>query len=402
MSVNPLNEGAPSWAALPKPDDWHDPPIAVGMAAPDTLLPADKGVSWFNRSLPVRMLETALRLLQSSDGARSDARRYHADNTAAHEHTQQLVRELGCMLNQSAIGGVSNAIRANPAKARLPSPAPMELERAPAVASAGPESDAIADRQPPPSLEIYLLSAFRVFANDHAIEDWPNCKGRSIFKYMAIRRGQPVPREVLMAVFWPDADQDSARNNLNVAMHGLRRALARGDAEFPFVLFRQGCYSFNPALRMWVDAEAFVKHIERAQASDQIGNPSQAMAHYREALATYRSALLVDDRYEDWLIPKRQSLQDSYLHALNRLAAHYYAEGDFEACAAVTAKMLEVDPCDEEAHRQMMRCYSNVGQTQLALRQYHFCVDALSRELNLIPSPHTVALFHQIRRREAV
>ena len=252
-----------------------------------------------------------------------------------------------------------------------------------------------------PSLEVYLLSPFRVFVNDQPIEEWPNCKGRSIFKYMAIRRGQPVPREVLMAVFWPEADQDAARNNLNVAIHGLRKALARASPDVPFVLFRQGCYSFNPEFRIWVDAEAFEKHIEHAQAADRMGETACAIAHYRQAQVTYHSALLVDDRYEDWLIPKRQSLQAGYLHVLSRLATHYLSHDDFEACAATTAKMLEVDNCDEEAHRQLMRCYNRLGQTQLALRQYHFCVDALARELSTIPSPHTVALFHQLRRREA-
>lgn len=252
-----------------------------------------------------------------------------------------------------------------------------------------------------PSVQVYLLSPFRVFVDDQPIDEWPNCKGRSIFKYMAIRRGQPVPREVLMAVFWPEADQDAARNNLNVAIHGLRKALARATSEFPFVLFRQGCYSFNSLLRIWVDAEAFERDIEQAQEADRLGETVNAVAHYRQAQATYHSALLVDDRYEDWLIPKRQSLQTSYRHVLSRLATHYLSQDDFEACAGTTRKMIEVDNCDEEAHRQLMRCYSRLGHTQLALRQYHFCVDALARELSTIPSPHTVALFHQLRRHEA-
>jgi DNA-binding SARP family transcriptional activator len=43
-----------------------------------------------------------------------------------------------------------------------------------------------------------------------------------------------------------------------------------------------------------------------------------------------------------------------------------------------------------------------MGHAHLALRQYHFCIDALSRELNLIPSPQTVALYQQIRRRQPI
>lgn len=253
-----------------------------------------------------------------------------------------------------------------------------------------------------PAIEVYMLSPFRVFANDRAIDEWPNCKGKAIFKYLATHRGQPVAKEILMDVFWPDAEPDAARNNLNVAIYGLRKALARADPDFAFVLFRQGCYSLNPALRLWVDAEAFVGHLRQARAAEQSGDVAAAMAQYRIALAIYHGPLLVEDRYEAWLAPYRQSLRDSYVEMLNRLAAHTFGEGDFESCAAIGAKLLEVDNCDEQAHRLLMRCYSRMGHAHLALRQYHFCIDALARELNLIPSPQTVALFQQIRQRQPI
>ena len=383
LPVNPSDAGALDWVTPSKPAD---------SPAPVTLLDKPANGSWFNRSLPARLLDTALRILDSAEGTRAEARRhYHADATK-HERTQQLIRELGCMLNLS--GGHPRVSEWDPATE------PARADRAPEAASV--EAGALAAEHTAPSLAIYLLSPFRVFANDRAIEEWPNGKGKSVFKYLATHRGQPVPKEVLMEAFWPDSDQDAARNNLNVAIYGLRKALARADPTYPFVLFRQGRYSFNPDLRLWVDAEAFVECVHRAQAADQHGDPASAMAAYRVAQAVYHSALLVDDRYEDWLVPQRQGLQDSYLKLLTRLASHDFAREDFEACAASTTKLLEVDNCNEEAHRLLMRCYGRMGHTHLALRQYHFCVDALARELNLIPSPQTVALFQQIRQRQAI
>jgi DNA-binding SARP family transcriptional activator len=49
-----------------------------------------------------------------------------------------------------------------------------------------------------------------------------------------------------------------------------------------------------------------------------------------------------------------------------------------------------------------MRCYGWQGQRHLALRQYHLCVEALARVLDVSPMPETVALYHQVRRGEAV
>ena len=252
------------------------------------------------------------------------------------------------------------------------------------------------------SVEIYLLSPFRVFASDKAVGDWPHSKGKAIFKYLVIHRSQPVPKEVLMAEFWPAADAYAARNNLNVAIYGLRRALAKADAGSAFVLFRHGCYSFDPALRLWVDAEAFEASVHRAQVAEQRGDIDAAIAEYGVAQATYRSPLLAEDRYENWLIPQRLALQDMHLKLLTRLSALHFERADYEACAAAAARMIEVDACNEAAHRLLMRCWGRLGHAHLALRQYHFCVDALERELKLIPSAQTVALFQQIRHRQPV
>ncbi len=323
---------------------------------------------------------------------------------------QMLVRDLGRLLGivVRSGAGVDRGSSLKEGAATRPPPPDVPL---PATAGAGahettagaPPCLAATDVEPAtPSMEIYLLSPFRVFANDKAIDAWPNCKGKAIFKYLVVHRSRPVPKEVLMDEFWPAADADAARNNLNVAIYGLRRALARAETEFPFVLFRQGCYSFNPELHLWVDAEAFIDSVHLAEVADQRGDVDAAIAGYRLAQALYHRPLLVDDRYEDWLIPQRQSLQDSYLKALKRLSGFHFDRGEFESCAATASRMLEVDACNEEAHRLLMRCYGRMGHSHLALRQYHFCVDALARELHLIPSAQTVALFQQIRRRQPV
>ena len=353
MTVNPLNAGTPLWDALPYAAAGPTPPACAPERARAATPLADKSSAWFSRSLPARLLDAAARLVRAEALA--------GPSTASHAHAVTHLDEH--------------------------------------VTPADSQADATSA---PASLEIYLLSPFRVFAADRAVEEWPNGKSKAIFKYLATHRSQPVPKEVLMGVFWPESDQDAARNNLNVAIYGLRKTLARADPDRAHVLFRQGCYSFNPELRLWIDAEAFVDCVHSGQAAEQQGDRDTALAAYRLAEAIYRSPLLVEDRYEDWLVPQRQALQDTCQRLMSRLAAQHFADGAFDACAAVSNRRLDIDPCDEEAHRLLMRCYSRLGHAHLALRQYHFCVDALARELNLIPSPQTVALSRDIRRRLAV
>ena len=67
---------------------------------------------------------------------------------------------------------------------------------------------------------------------------------------------RPTPREVLMDKFWPDAcEPELARNSLNVAVSGLRRAL-RALTDQPVIVFENGAYQLNPEFQVWVDAAA--------------------------------------------------------------------------------------------------------------------------------------------------
>ena len=49
---------------------------------------------------------------------------------------------------------------------------------------------------------------------------------RNLLAYLVTHRDKPVPRDVLMDVFWPHASPEAARNSLHVALSGVRRTLA--------------------------------------------------------------------------------------------------------------------------------------------------------------------------------
>ena len=248
-----------------------------------------------------------------------------------------------------------------------------------------------------PLLVVYCLGNFRVYQNEQAIEDWPSSKGKSIFKYLLTHRERPIAKEILMDLFWPDADPDAARNNLNVAIYSLRQAIRNGRSEFSHVLFQNDNYQLNPKLRLWTDYEAFKKGLKTAQSLERQGDLANAIREFTAAEALYQGEFLEEDRYEDWLLPQRQRLQEDYLGLLDRLTRIFYEQHDPINCANLCLKMLAIDPCREEAHRCLMRCYYFQGQSYLALRQYHICLEALKKELDIVPSRATRELYETMR-----
>jgi DNA-binding SARP family transcriptional activator len=279
--------------------------------------------------------------------------------------------------------------------AEVPIPSPTDKAETPAALPAEKE-------QVPPSLAVYCLGPFRVYQDDKLITDWPSGKGKCIFKYMVANRGRPIPKDILMDLFWREAGPTAARNNLNVAIYGLRQAFRVVRSDFPHILFHDDCYLLNPAMAMWVDVEEFVQRYKAGQSLERRGRLPEAMGEYEVAEGLYQGDLFEEDLYQDWLIPRREGLKDSHLTILSRLSRYYLEEKRYATCTHLCRKILAKDDCREDAHRRLMRCYSRQGQRNLALRQYHLCVEALARVLDVSPMQETVALYHQVRHGKAV
>ncbi len=83
--------------------------------------------------------------------------------------------------------------------------------------------------------------------------------------------------------------------------------------------------------------------------------------------------------------------------ALDRLSRIELADGRIDDCIATAHRMLEIDPCREDAHRLLMRCYASQGRRYQALRQYEFCQRILRATIDVSPARDTTLLYHAIR-----
>ena len=335
----------------------------------------------------------------------ADAQHYDRASKVAHDHEADLQAQMKALLNLGQNSHDSHTpAPARDSLAQPPPPpkrtSPLQYMRNLLKPASVPAHDTVNGSSSIDSkhrIMVYSLGTFQVYRGDELIENWNGRKSALLFKYLVLHHNQPMRREALMEQFWPDTDEESQRNSLNVAIYGLRQALRNGDANFSSVMFSQGCYAFSPDLYLWVDYEEFLAHVNGGKKLEQQRQAQSAMQEYLQAEMLYQGAFLAEDLCEDWLAFHRQSLQDNYLSILHSLSGYYHERGDFAACVTTCKKMLEVDPCLEEAHRQLMACYDAQGQSFLAQRQYHLCKDTLERELEITPSGETTRLYHQIR-----
>ena len=257
-------------------------------------------------------------------------------------------------------------------------------------------------KKPNPHIQAYFLGSFRILVNNQPIESWPSKKGRSILAYILLNHKKKIPKDILMDVFWRDYSPDSARNNLNVAICGLRKALKSVQKNFNHILLEDDYYLLNPMLELWIDFEEFVEHHDAGQSFERKGNLIDAIKEYEAGESLYQGDFLEEDLYEDWPIFQRESLKDSYFAILDRLSRYYFKEKRYVTCIHLCQKILAKDNCREDSHRLLMRCFTRQCQRNLALRQFDLCVQDLKQELDVAPMKETVALYHKIRNEEAV
>jgi DNA-binding SARP family transcriptional activator len=249
-----------------------------------------------------------------------------------------------------------------------------------------------------PLIEAFYFGSFRVLVNHQPIEDWPGKKGKSIFAYLLLNHKKKIFRDVLMDIFWPKSSPDSARNCLNVCIHGIRRALYDKDPKTEYILFKDECYYCNPEIDINIDVEEFRKTWRSAQSLEHAKNLPAATSKFERAARLYKGDFLEDEMYDSWNSLDRENLREIYLVILDRLSKFYIENGQVITANSLCEKIIQKDNCREDIHRRLMRCHYYSGQRFKAIRQFRKCKIILKNELEVAPDKKTVELYEQIKQ----
>jgi DNA-binding SARP family transcriptional activator len=238
------------------------------------------------------------------------------------------------------------------------------------------------------TVRAHLLGSFRMEVDGREVV-WPGARSRSVVQHLVVA-GRPVHRDVLMDRLWPQFDADRARNNLNVALAGARRAL--DDADRRIIVHSHGAYGFGPAVKLWVDVLEFERHAHLGHLNDREGDAGAAVQEYLAAIELYRGDLLVDELYAEGLAAERAYYRTTYSDALKRLT-ELLLEGDQLREASWTCQLgLRHDDLDEEFVALWVQCLSRRGQRALLVKEFEQFRLRAQREVGAAPSSALRAL----------
>ncbi|MFL5514514.1 MAG: BTAD domain-containing putative transcriptional regulator, partial [Gemmatimonadales bacterium] len=194
-------------------------------------------------------------------------------------------------------------------------------------------------------------------------------------------------RDSLLALFWPDLDQEHARAALRRSLYFLRAELGadvitgRGDDEVEV-----------PETALWCDAPALDRALDA-------GDADQALGLYRGPLLEGLYVAGASAEFQDWLDRERARLRDRAATAACSLVDRSEADGRLADAAQWARRALELSPDDEGTLRRLLGLLDRIGDRSAALRAYDQFVRRMAEEFEIEPSAETNALVDLIRAR---
>jgi DNA-binding SARP family transcriptional activator/predicted ATPase len=248
-----------------------------------------------------------------------------------------------------------------------------------------------------PLLQIHLLGECRLVYDGAPVRVGATARLHTLLAYLLLHRDAPQPRHHLAYLFWPDAPEEQARNNLRQLLHQLRHALPDADR---FLSADAATLCWRADASFSLDVAEFERLLAQAAAAEQRPNRGAQRTALVEAVELYRADLL-PSCYDEWIVPERERLRQRYQEALAMLVQLLEAQRDYGAAIRYAQRWLRHDALAEDAYRALMRLLALTDDRAGALRVYHRCVTVLRSELGVEPSPATRDLHERLLQMDA-
>ncbi|MBN1873375.1 MAG: AAA family ATPase [Anaerolineae bacterium] len=250
----------------------------------------------------------------------------------------------------------------------------------------------------PNKLFLYLLGKPELKREGVSITGFAQKKSLALLSYLAVTRRSHT-RSELAGLLWGENSEANARASLRKVLADLRTYVAS------HLIITHHEVAFNPAAPYWLDVHVFeqqVRSIQQTHRKSTVLMPETATV-LADTVALYRgnfwAGLYVHraPAFEEWVLLQQERLRLMALQAFHLLTSYYMAQGQYSQAVGSIEHLLALEPCQEDAHRQLMSILALSGQREAALRQYEICCRALAQELDVAPQQETTALYERIR-----
>ena len=211
-------------------------------------------------------------------------------------------------------------------------------------------------------VEVLTLGGFRLRRAGRVLGagGWPDEGAPALLKRLTSVPSLRWTRAAAQRSLWPTAQADEGALLLSQAVDDLRAVLDPEGALGPehFVVLGETVSLHH----VEVDVHAFLEESQRGLAGDD--------ALLRRAESRYSGDYLEEHPGESWAVRLREEARGRYVEVARALTAAAVRDGEFDAAARYSRRVLERDPYDEGAHLALVAALVASGRSAEARSCY--------------------------------
>lgn len=223
----------------------------------------------------------------------------------------------------------------------------------------------------------------------------PGRQGRLAFTYLVDRRADPVPRQELAEVLWPQQIPPAYEVALSAVISKLRALFDAAKIGRAALVSEAGCYQLLLPGSSWVDVETAVDSVHMAEGALLAGDHGAAYGPAVVACAILRRPFL-PGADGPWIDERRRTLRVVQLRALDCLAQIHMWNGEHSLALRAAQEAIDLEPFRESGYRRLMLLHGKMGNGAESIRLYERLATLLASELQTTPGNETRAVLASI------
>ena len=264
----------------------------------------------------------------------------------------------------------------------------------------GEKANALLDlvvQTPTIPLKILGLGQFQVWQGQHLLPEqpWTRRKAGSLIRYLLLQPKRSASREQILETLWPELEPDNGLDILYQATSTLRRILEPDLPEkFPsrYLIIEGERISLVLPPGSYSDFDHFENELPVAIRNRKV-------EELQTLLALHEGELFPMERYSDWILERRNQVENLYLQGLHSLGMLHLIDQDYYQELEISRKILKIDPWNEDAVLMGMQAFLGLKNTPRALIYYEDFRITLEKELGIKPRPDLRELAAEIASR---
>lgn len=231
-------------------------------------------------------------------------------------------------------------------------------------------------------LELRLLGRFTASLDGRPLE-FQLRRSQSLLAYLVLSAGTAHRREMIAGLFWPDADEPTARSNLRHTLWRLRKVLE--PVASAYLLIDDLSVQFDPKADYWLDTAELERKMDENTSIEALIS----------AVSVYQGELL-PGFYEEWVIRKRERLAAVFEQKMQLLLNKLVIAERWNEVLEWGERWIALGSTPEPAYRALMIAHGGLNNLSEVAHVYQRCSQALDAELDVLPSEQTQLVYERL------